>query len=152
VNQPSSANKSSNLERLRQAIMRSGLSSVGTPEPTSDIRNKIAEALIDEPEDSASPPALDPTAAALAVLENDPDLTGLLNGSISGERPRDFSTLPEVLTATTAAMLVLSSYVEIERDKNGRWTFRFIVKPQTDKLKIAILELARSVMRIPPVT
>jgi len=152
MNEPSSANTSSDLQRLRQAITRSGFSAVGVPEPSVEMRARIEEALLHEADSPAPASATDLTAAALTVLESDPDLTGLLDGSVSVEAPRDFSTLPEILTATTAAMLVLSSYVELERDKSGRWKFRFIIKPQTDKMKTAILGLARSVTRILPGT
>jgi len=137
------------LAALRQAIVRAGLSSVGAPAADAELRSQIHDAL--ENEDlSETLASTEPAAAALAVLQNDPDLRDLLDGRVPGDRPRDFATLPELLTVTSAALIVLSTYVEFERDKDGRWKFRFLIKPQTDKMKSAIVDLARSVGGVLP--
>lgn len=139
------ADNSVPIQRLREAIAAAGFTNAGLIEATPESRSQLEEALAAEgsaPEDSAQ----DPATAALALLESDPALAPFLNGTVKRPKPKDFASLPEVLTMTTAALIVLSAYVEVERDKQGRWRFHFIVKPQTDKMKTAMFALIRSLV------
>lgn len=138
------------MRKLREAIAAAGFTQAGLLEPTAETRAHLAEALA-AAGGAETAATLDPVSAAMAVLENDPELTPALSGKVTRKQPKDFSTLPEVLTMSAATMIVLSSYVELERDKQGRWQFKFIVKPQTEKMKEAIFALIRSTIgALPP--
>ncbi|MGH8626968.1 MAG: hypothetical protein ACREYC_17475, partial [Gammaproteobacteria bacterium] len=64
---------------------------------------------------------------------------------------RDFAVDPiSLIGITSLALLVLSTYVNLERDADGQWTFQLRIKPQSEKLKAGIIELAKKVIPVLP--
>lgn len=59
------------------------------------------------------------------------------------EKPSSFSIDPvSILSLTTLAMVVLSTYLNIKKDKDG-WTFELKITPLSDKLKKELLSLIK---------
>jgi hypothetical protein len=68
-----------------------------------------------------------------------------------GTPARDFAVDPISLMGTTSlALLVLTTYINLERDADGRWTFHLRIKPVSDQLKIQIVKLATTLISVLP--
>jgi hypothetical protein len=88
---------------------------------------------------------------ALAVVASDDDLKGLIERAEHGAPPKDFGVDPiQLLNSASLALIVLSLYLDIERDKNGRVSVKFGIKPVSDKVKSKLLDLIGSVARSLP--
>jgi hypothetical protein len=71
--------------------------------------------------------------AALALLAADPAMTPDLDALIDNPPVEDFAD-PVTLGIGVAALIILQSHIKIERDKAGKWMFKFEKKPMSDAL------------------
>ncbi|WPU97039.1 hypothetical protein SNE25_16070 [Mucilaginibacter sabulilitoris] len=61
------------------------------------------------------------------------------------EKPTSFSIDPvSILSLTTLAMVVLSTYLNIKKDKDG-WSFELKITPLSDKLKKELFSLIKKI-------
>jgi hypothetical protein len=119
------------------------------PAADQETREALAEALNWEFPDLAEPsPDADPVQAALDVIENDPDLQERIRDPRFQERATDFSSHGELLGQSVLVMMVLSTYIALERDKEGKWLFKFRLTPQSTTLKKAILNLVKAISQM----
>jgi hypothetical protein len=147
---------------LRRVMFAANLKPGGEPPASIETRRSLLEAFqhIETPvvsEHEPVPIAVDQlTRQALRVLAEDPAFGQLVpgapsSGSASGQPPRDFAVDPIALIGTTSlALLVLSTYINLERDSDGRWTFHLRINPVSDKLKTQIIKLATSLISVLP--
>ncbi len=150
-------------ERLLRRVLRaSNLKPGGEPAASAETRQSLFESLqrIDQPVAFESEPLADAldllTKQALRVLAEDPVYAQLApdvstSGSSLARPARDFAVDPiEFIGATSLALLVLSSYVDLKRDVDGRWTFHLRIKPASEKVKAQIIELAKRLIPVLP--
>lgn len=71
--------------------------------------------------------------AGLLLLADDPDMVPVLESMIEHPPAESYEVVTGILVGT-AALVALQSYVKIERDKSGTWTFKFERKPMSDAL------------------
>jgi hypothetical protein len=147
---------------LRRVLKASNLKPGGEPAASAETRQSLLESLqqIDAPvasELKPVPDALDQlTRQALRVLAEDPAYGQLVPDSPSSRGApappaRDFAVDPiSLIGITSLALLVLSTYVNFERHADGRWTFQLRIKPQSEKLKAGIIELAKKLIPLLP--
>jgi hypothetical protein len=147
---------------LRRVLKAANLKPGGEPAASAETRQLLLEGLqrIDasvasEPE--SAPDILDQlTRQTLRVLAEDPAYGQLAPDASSprsspAQPARDFAVDPiSFIGMTSLALLVLSTYVNLERDADGRWTFQMRIKPQTEKLKSGIIELAKKLIPVLP--
>jgi hypothetical protein len=135
---------------LRRTLVASGFSLSGQPAADADTRARLEQALETlEGAPGEIPEASDPdvTLPALRVLAADPDLRQILENEPRREQPKDFAIDPiSLASSVTLALLVLSAYVDVRRDSEGRWSFHFRIRPQSDALKGQLIKLARAVL------
>ena len=143
---------------VRAANLKPGDESAASPE----TRQALLEGLerLDLPVDSKPGPTKGarpgPIRQALRVLAEDPAYGQLVTDApnsrgASVQSPRDFGVDPIAFIGTTSlALLVLSTYVDLKRDADGRWTFHLRIGPQSDKLKAQIIALAKSLISALP--
>ncbi len=108
-----------------------------TPDLGSALRDEF-----DVPDATAAAPQAEVARQTLALLACDERYAGpiesLINHASSGQM-RSFALDPVSATVLmSAALFALQSHIEITRDKEGRWTFKFIKKP-TDSAMITPL-------------
>ena len=149
---------------LRSVVKVTNLKPGGEPAASAATRQALLEGLqhMDAPVPSEPEPAaatLDQlTRQTLRVLAEDPAFGQLVpdapsSRSAPGQPARDFAVDPIALIgATSLALLVLSTYVNVERDRDGRWTFHLRIKPVSDKLKTQIIKLATRLIPVLPKT
>jgi hypothetical protein len=147
---------------LRRVLKATNLKPGGEPAASAETRQSLLESL--QPIDTtvASEPepvsdALDQlTRQTLRVLAEDPAYGQLVpdapsSRSAPAQPARDFAVDPiSLIGITSLALLVLSTYVNLERDADGRWTFQLRIKPQSEKLKAGIIELAKRLIPVLP--
>lgn len=108
-----------------------------------ETRARLEEALLRE--GASATPEGDPALQALRVLAADSDYRGLPLDTFKASQ-RDFAVDPiQLMSAGSLALVVLSTYVDLKRTQDGKWSFHFRVKPQSDAIKTAILELAKQI-------
>jgi len=103
----------------------------------SDIFKEFNDLKIDES---------DVNQQALKVLITDDDYNGFFNGYEEPPRelPQNYSFDPQtVITSTTLCLIVLSTYVHLKKDKDGKWTFEFKIMPASNSLKMELLKLIK---------
>src|SRR5207245_2435161 len=94
------------------------------------------------------------TRQSLHVLAADPAFGRLVpdaskSSLASGEPARDFAVDPiAFIGATSLALMVLNTYVDLKRDADGRWTFHLRIKPASDKLRTQIVKLATTLISV----
>lgn len=67
------------------------------------------------------------------------------------EIPKNYLTDPiSIISATSLALMVLSTYVHIKRDKDGKWTFEFKIMPASNKLKLELISLIKKITSVLP--
>lgn len=147
---------------LRRVLKASNLKPGSEPAASALTRQSLLESLQNIDQRIASEPepiadALDQlTRQALRVLAEDSVYAQLVpdapTSSSSQALPaRDFAVDPlGFIGATSLALLVLSSYVDLKRDADGRWTFHLRINPTSDKLKAQIIELAKRLIPVLP--
>src|SRR5436305_1044467 len=64
----------------------------------------------------------DVAKAAVLLLAEDPNMTEALVGLIDNPPTEALALDPASLGVGVAALIVLQSYIHIERDKDGKWT------------------------------
>jgi hypothetical protein len=102
------------------------------------------------------PVSKSPSLQALGVIVSDPLLKSSVqnydpDASYSKEKTKQFSwDATTILTSTTLALVVLNSYLNIEKDKDGKWTFQFQIKPSSDGIKKELLGLIKSLITVVP--
>ena len=98
---------------------------------TPDLARALCDGLEAAPAAAAPPPG-EIARAALRLLAEDPDRSGPIAALIRNPGPKTFALDPFTGTLLVSAVLfVLKSHVQIERDKQGRWSFQFRSKPAT---------------------
>jgi hypothetical protein len=147
---------------LRRVLYTSGLSSQEQlPVLTDDLRDSLATAA-DELEYQLVDPAVDenhetPELAkqALRVLADDPVYRPFLSAGstppASASGARDFAVDPITLVGvSTLCLVVINTYVHIERSASGKWTFEFKIKPASKALQAELLKLINSIVGATP--
>lgn len=147
---------------LRRVMFAANLNLGSEPAVSTETRQSLLEAFqhIETPvasEPEPAPTAVDQlTRQTLRVLAKDPAFGQLVpdassSGSAPGQPARDFAVDPiSLIGITSLALLVLSTYVNVERDPYGRWTFHLRIKPVSDKLKTEIIKLATCLISVLP--
>lgn len=147
---------------LRRVVKATNLKPGREPAASGETRKLLLDGLrpIDasiasEPESRSD--ALDQlTRQVLRVLAEDVAYGQLVPDVASSDKApdqpaRDFAVDPiSLIGITSLALLVLSTYVNLERDADGRWTFQMRINPQSDKLKTGIVELAKRLISALP--
>jgi len=145
---------------LRRVLKATNLRPGGEPAASVETRLLLLEGLQAIDASVASEPepvsdALDQlTRQTLRVLAEDPAYGQLVpntpsSHSAPAEPGRDFAVDPiSLIGITSLALLVLSTYVNLERDADGRWTFQLRIKPQSEKLKGGVIELAKKLIPV----
>jgi hypothetical protein len=87
----------------------------------------------------ANADAGDVAEASLILLAADPAMVPVLDSMIDNPPAEDFAVDPVTLGVGVGALVVLQSYIKIERDKNGKWTFKFEKKPMSDTLLAKVI-------------
>jgi hypothetical protein len=118
-------------------IAASAVRDVGAPVviPDHGLAKELANAAKVAPEASASDGEL--AKVTLLLLADDPKAHTALLMAIEhrDEEPTGRESFdPITLGLGVAALVVLQSYIKIERDQSGKWTFKFEKKPMSDKL------------------
>jgi hypothetical protein len=144
---------------LRRVLKATNLKPGGEPPASAETRRSLLESLqrIDAqvaPETEPVPDPLDQLIRqTLHVLAEDP-VYGQLAPDARGtpaQPSRDFAVDPvSLMGITSLALLVLSTYVNLERDADGRWTFQLRITPQSEKLKGGLIELAKKLIPVLP--
>lgn len=80
----------------------------------------------------------DVATAALLLLADDPAMHHPLEHFLDHPPAVPFAD-PVTLGVGLAALVVLQSYVKFERDKAGKWTFKFEKQPMSDSLLKAVI-------------
>jgi hypothetical protein len=130
---------------------------VDTREVLSDAIQQIHPSVNSSTKDIKEIPAGELIKQALHIFAADPDYCGflspeqLIHQSESRVITRDFAFDPiSFVSATSLCLVVLSTYIDIKRDVNGRWTFEMKVNPVGEKVKVALIDLAKSLVSILP--
>jgi hypothetical protein len=111
------------------------------------VNNKLATevtpdaALADELA-AAAPPDVGATAgdlarAALLLLADDPEVASAVEGMLDNAPAASFSL--GGLALGTAVLIVLQSYIKVERTKEGKWTFKFEKQPMDKSQLTAVI-------------
>jgi hypothetical protein len=58
----------------------------------------------------------------------------VLEAMIENPPAEDFTVDPVILTIGVGALVVLQAHIKFERDKEGKWSFKFEKKPLGDTL------------------
>ena len=83
----------------------------------------------------AAASAEDVARASLLLLAADPTMAPALDGLIDNPPPEDFLEPVGIIALGAAALVVLQSYIKIERDKTGKWTCKFEKKAMSESLR-----------------
>lgn len=128
---------------LRQVVTDAALdvfSVLDKPEMTPEI---LAEAFGTQTDDSD----VDIDKQALTVLNHDPVMDHFLSPEDlqkAKQKPLNFNLDPNsLITTTTLALVVLSTYIHIKKDASGKWTFEFRLKNSSEGLKKELIKLAQ---------
>jgi hypothetical protein len=78
-------------------------------------------------------PEGDVAKVCLLVLAGDPDMNPIVEAMIRNPAATKLVE-PGTLAIGLGALVVLQSYIKFERDKEGKWTFKFEKKPLSDTL------------------
>jgi len=105
--------------------------------PDATLAADLAAAAGTSPEVATS--AGDVAKASLLLLADDPTMAPVLDSMLDNPPAEDFAVDPVTLGVGVAALVVLQSYIKIERDKNGKWTFKFEKKPMSDTLLAKVI-------------
>jgi hypothetical protein len=93
--------------------------------------------------DSRVPEDGDLARTALLLLSEHPDHAATAHALVSNPRPERFAAV-ETIAAVVIGLVVLQTYVKIERDKSGKWTFKMKKEPASDGLlKALVAKLTR---------
>jgi len=91
---------------------------------------------------------------ALMVLAMDPLMEDMFLPEImpqKSKKPVDFGVdFNSVITTTTLAMVVLSTYIHVKRDSDGKWSFEFRIKNSSENLKKELIKLAQKLITLLP--
>ncbi len=117
------------LNTIAQMRLRSGAAAVDW---TDQSREALQEASDMTPDDATAGEG-ELAREALRVLAQDEELRPGLEGLIAGSQPAKFGVGATVATVT-AVLVVLQSYVEVKRDKDGNWSFHFKKEPTEDSI------------------
>jgi hypothetical protein len=110
--------------RILRAIAKQRLRNRPATEPAPDTQ--LAATLTAAPEG-------DVAKVCLVLLAADPDMHPIVESMI--ENPAAVSFVdPGTLAIGLGALVVLQAYIKFERDKEGKWTFKFEKKPLSDTL------------------
>lgn len=141
---------------LRRVLKATNLKLGGEPGASAATRQALLEGLqhIDVPVRVRERPAADTldqlTRQTLRVLAEDPAY-GQLAPDAPAQATKDFAVDPiSLIGITSLALLTLSTYVNLERDADGRWTFQLRINPVSEKLKAEIIELAKRLVSVLP--
>jgi hypothetical protein len=110
--------------RILRAIAKPRLRTQPAAEPTSDA--KLASDLAAAPEEEVA-------KVCLLLLADDPDMRPVVAAMVENPAAASFVD-PATLAIGLGALVVLQSYIKFERDKEGKWTFKFEKKPMSDTL------------------
>ncbi|QJX00928.1 hypothetical protein [Frigoriglobus tundricola] len=118
------------LSTIARQRVRSHAASEVTPDAT--LVAELAAAVGTGPAATADEGEL--AKVCLQLVADDPAMRPVLEQMIENPPAESFSVDPLTLTLGVGALVILQSYIEIERDKNGKWTFKFKKQPMTDTL------------------
>lgn len=144
---------------LRQAIAVANLNSDGEPEASAQTREALVAAVqdsgatVDQGVDGDAADADALTRQALRVLAEDPAYGQLSPDAGSARRgpTKDFAVDPlAFIGITSLALIVVNTYLKIERDADGKWTFQLSITPASEKLKLQVVELAKRLVSFLP--
>ena len=94
------------------------------------------------------------TTLSLQILSEDPLLADFVHDEqlhVSTGKPKHFSADSiSLISATTLALVVLSTYVHIKRNSDGKWSFEFKVQNSSESLKTEIIKLIQKLITILP--
>ena len=124
------------LATVAQQRLRSGATAdvPATAETARDLAAAVAVA-----PDAASVSEGDVARQSLLLIADDPAMQPVLRNLIEYPSAQKFAD-PTMLIVGAAALVVLQSYMEIERDKNGKWTFKLKKKPLNDSLLKEVIQ------------
>ncbi len=101
---------------------------------------QVTEALRNEPDLTAVYPSEgDLARAALLLLADDPTHRQIIETMVSNPPPERLGVV-ETAAVTSAVLFVLGTHVKIERDKDGRWTFKLEKKPTEISLLKSLMQ------------
>lgn len=104
--------------------------------PDHDLAGRLAAELGTAAETSATDADL--ARAALLLLADDEEMRPVLVNMLD-HPPADSFVVGTGVAIGAAALVVLQSYIKFERDKSGKWTFKFEHKPMSDSLLKAVI-------------
>jgi hypothetical protein len=105
--------------------------------PGEADRAEVARALgqVVDTTDVSAPSDAEAASIALELLAEEPRFAGPIEAMKSGPPPEALSLgVVEGTFLIAGLLLVLQTYFEFERDKNGRWSIRIKKKPTSDAL------------------
>ncbi len=107
------------------------------PELTIALREAF---LPDGATDFTSPSEGDLARNALLLLSEHPEHGPAIRSMVSGPQPEQLLGVVETVTAVVIGLVVLRTYVKIERDKSGKFSFKIEHKPANDILMKTLIE------------
>ena len=117
------------LNTIAQMRLRTGAAEVDW---TDDAREALQVASGMTPDDVTAGEG-ELARETLRVLAQDEEFRPGIQGLIEGPQPARLGVVATVATVT-AVLAVLQSYVEIKRDKDGKWSFHFKKEPTEDSI------------------
>jgi hypothetical protein len=131
------------VERILAAVAQQRQRSGAAALPADAALAHELAAAADVTPDAASVSAGDLARQSLLLLADDPTMQPVLRNFIEHPPARSYVDLT-TFAVGTAALVVLQSYVKIERDAKGKWVFKFEKKPMSNPLlKLLIEKLTR---------
>ena len=119
-------------ERLLKFIaadrLARGQAAALTPDP--ELAAALAAEAGTAPDASADPGEL--AKSALLLLADDPAMNPTLEQMLDHPPPESYGAA--TIAVVVAALVVLQSHIKIERDKAGKWVFKFEKKPTSNSL------------------
>jgi hypothetical protein len=125
------------LATVAQHRLRSGTATALTPAP--DLGRALADAAGTAPS-SATVSAGDLARHSLLLLADDPAQHEALRGLIENPPARSFVDPLTAIAVGTAALCILQTYVEIERDPKKGWSIKIKKRPTSEKLLQLLIE------------
>jgi hypothetical protein len=143
---------------LRQVFRNADLNMEQAPATTVATREAMLEAI----------ESIEPGAAPLPDGENVPEIIKqslqviafdpILSSFITDKELNDVTEKPKhfgidatsFLSTTTLALVVLSTYINIKRNSDGKWTFQFRIKNSSEGLKTELIKLAKKLISLLP--
>jgi hypothetical protein len=105
----------------------------GQSEMTPPLRQALADTF-GGPAPAPSPSPAELARQALRVLAMDKEQESYLRRLATGQTPQSMVGLVVTVGVVTAALLVLQTQVEFNRDKDGRWSLKIKRKPTSEAL------------------